>query len=121
ARVGEDGPVFDTRTTVCEAAEQPECHLACGIVETERGAPGKVVELRLQELFKDLVGGLVLLHIPATADSPGPVSELIDLGLAECPLERLGHLVHVDDGQLRQSETFGLVDQLGVDNEQFAQ
>ncbi len=50
-----------------------------------------------------------------------PVSELIDLGLTKCPLERLGHLVHVDDGQLGQSETFGLGDLLGMGNEQFAQ
>lgn len=71
ASAGEDGPVFDALTTVCEAAEQPECHLACGIVETERGPPGEVVESLPQELFKDFAGGLVLMHISATLDSPG--------------------------------------------------
>lgn len=61
------------------------------------------------------------MHIPSTANPPGPVGELINVGLTKRPFERLGHLVHVDGGELGEGEAFGLVDQFGVGYEQLAE
>ncbi len=90
-------------------------------MKPERCSPGKVVELRPEQLFEYLAGRLVLMDVPSIADSPGPMGELVGVGLTERPFERLGHFVLVDSGQPGQSEAFGLVDQFGVGYEHFAE
>ncbi len=79
--------MIDVLAAVRETTEQSERELACRVVEAQRCSPGKVVELRPEQLFEYLAGSLVLVDVPSTADSPGPVGGLVRVGLTERPFK----------------------------------
>jgi hypothetical protein len=69
----------------------------------------------------NLAGSFVLVDIAASVDPPGAESELIGIGLTEGPFDGLGHLIGVGNSQEGKRTVLGLVDQVGMGQEQLAE